>query len=82
MFIDIPDPFFENMRFSKYKSHFGDLFGYADDIIMYGSQDSAAMVNSIRLVSITKMYRPCGVYTTNNKYKYSIEKKETLHMNF
>ena len=75
MFIDIPDPFFENIGFSKYKSQFGDLVGDADGIIMYGSQVSAAMVNSICLVNITKIYRPCGVYTTNNKYKYSIEKE-------
>ena len=55
------------MGFSQYKNQFVELVYDADEVIMYGYQTSAAKANSIRLVNITKLYRPCGVYTTNNK---------------
>ena len=36
IFTDIPDPFYENMRFSKYKNKYGDLVADIDDVGTYG----------------------------------------------
>ena len=80
MFIHILDSIFERIGFSKYNNKLGDLVDDTE-LFIYGSQDSAEMSSSIRLVGITKLYRSCGVYMINSNTKYST-KRDYIQINF
>ena len=71
---DIPDPFFEYMKFIKYKNQYGDLVDDAEFFI-YGSQVSAGYSQSIRLSSIKKLNICCGFCMIDRNTKYSLAKR-------
>ena len=59
LFTDIPNPFFENMRFAKFKNKYGDLVDDVEDLD--GSQVSLANVSSIKLKSTNSYNTYSGV---------------------
>ena len=75
IFTDIPDPFYNSMRFNKYQNVYGDLVDEVDNLVIYGSQVSLEMTSSIFLFIIPKCYMPYHAYSIENNTKFSIVKR-------
>ena len=75
LFTGIPDPFFEIMRFNKFKNKYGDLVDDIEDLVMHGSQVSLANVSSVKLMSTNDFNTHSVVRKIDNHTKYSFAKR-------
>ena len=82
LFTGIPDPFFESMKFNKFKNKYGDLVDDVEDLVMHGSQVSLAHVSSVKLISRNNFNTNSGVIKIDNHTKYSIVKRDDKDRSF
>ena len=78
-FTDIPDPFSQSMRFTKFKNNHDDLVDDVEYLVMHKSQVCLANISSIKLKS-TNDYNTCaGVSKIDSHTKYSLVHKGGKH---
>ena len=53
-----------------------DLFDEVDDLVMYGSQISWEITNTIHLVTACTLVLPCHGYCITENTKYSMSKRD------
>ena len=69
------DPFFENMKFIKFKNKYGDLVDDVEYLGMYGSQVCLAHVSSVKLIIRNDFNTNSEIIKLDNHTKYSIVNK-------